>query len=177
MISLQKALLLALFFIFSALSPLYAQTEPVKAGEMITDTPPPSPLPDLSAPAAMIEAIEQRKNELEKRSQELDQKEERLRLMEQEVGQMLKKYSEIREVLEEKEKKRKLTEDEQLGRLAKMYAVMPPEEAAARIEKMDESLALNLLGKIKEKSAAQILTNLSPVKAAKLTEKLARPRR
>ncbi|MDC4205729.1 MAG: hypothetical protein MPW13_15340 [Candidatus Manganitrophus sp.] len=176
MIFLQKALLLALFFFFSAISPLYAQTEPVKAGEMITDAPPP-PSPRFVRPRRDDPGDRAEKKRARKRSQELDQKEERLRLMEQEVGQMLKKYSEIREALEEKEKKRKLTEDEQLGRLAKMYAVMPPEEAAARIEKMDESLALNLLEKIKEKSAAQILTNLSPVKAAKLTEKLARTRR
>ncbi|WDT75318.1 MAG: hypothetical protein MPW16_18880 [Candidatus Manganitrophus sp.] len=49
MISLQKALLLALFFFFSAISPLYAQTEPVKAGEMITDAPPP-PLSPICPP-------------------------------------------------------------------------------------------------------------------------------
>jgi flagellar motility protein MotE (MotC chaperone) len=149
----------------------YGQAEPpIKPGEMITDTRP----PDSSAPAAMIRAIEQRKNELDKRSQELDMKEERLRLMEQEVSQMLKKYAEIREALEEKEKKRKETEEKQVGRLAKMYEAMPPEEAAARIDKMNETLALTLLGKIKEKSAAQILAGLSPAKAAQLTEKLAR---
>lgn len=174
MIFLKRGFLLALSLLFSTTSFLDAQTEPpVKAGEIITDAPPPS----FSAPAAMIEAIEQRKGELDKRALELDLKEERLRLMEQEVSQMLKKYSGIREALEEKEKKRKLTEDEQIGRLAKMYAAMPSEEAAARIEKLDESLALTLLGRIKEKSAAQILTGLSPAKAAKLTEKLARPPR
>lgn len=170
MISLQRSVRLALIPLLISTA-LFAETEPaIKPGEIITDAAPRESPP----PAAMIRAIEQRKSELDKRSQELDLKEERLRLMEQEVSQMLKKYTEIREALEEKEKRRKQTEEKQVGRLAKMYEAMPPEEAAARIEKMDEALALTLLAKIKEKSAAQILTGLSAVKAAKLTEKLAR---
>jgi flagellar motility protein MotE (MotC chaperone) len=174
MTSLKEGLRFSLSLLFVWLSLAHAQVEsPIKPGEILTDTPP----RDSPAPAAMIRAIEQRKSELDKRSQELDLREERLRLMEQEVSQMLKKYSEIREALEEKEKKWKETEEKQVGRLAKMYEAMPAEEAAARIEKMDESLALTLLGKIKEKSAAQILTGLSPLKAAKLTEKLAKPPR
>lgn len=171
MSSIRKGFPLALILLLFFTPLLNAQTEPpVKAGEIITDAPPPDP----SSPPAMLRAIEQRKSELDKRAQALDQKEERLRLMEQEIGRMLKKQTEVREALEEKEKKRKQEEDKQVGRLAKMYEAMPPEEAAARIEKLDESLALTLLGKIKEKSAAQILTGLNPTKAAKLTEKLAR---
>ncbi|HLG22981.1 MAG TPA: hypothetical protein VI382_09205 [Candidatus Manganitrophaceae bacterium] len=58
-----------------------------------------------------------------------------------------------------------------------MYEAMPPEEAAARIEKMNESLALNLLGRIKEKIAAQILTGMNPTKAARMSEKLIKTQR
>lgn len=171
--SLRSGFRLAFFFFFLPLSPLYvyAQSEsPPKAGEIVTNAPP----PESSAPPAMLRAIEQRKGELDKRAHELELKEERLRIMEQEVSQMLKKYSEVRQALEEKEKNKKQEDEKVVGRLAKMYEAMPPEQAAARIEQLDEALALTLLGKIKEKSAAQILTGLNPSKAAKLTEKLAK---
>lgn len=173
--SVQHAVGLALWTIILIAPLLHAETEPPpKAGAMITHAPPP---PDPSSPAAMIRAIEQRKGELDQRAHELDLKEERIRQMEQEVSQMLKKYSQIRQTQEEKETKKKQEDEKQLGRLVKMYETMPAEEAAARIDRMDESFALSLLGKIKEKNAAQILAGLNPTKAAKLTEKLARSSR
>ena len=177
MTSIRRGFRLALFLLFLLAPPLPAETEPpLKGGEIITNEPSPdSPAPaDSTGPAAMIRAIEQRKSELDKRAKELDLKEERIRLMEQEVSQMLKKSTQVREALEQKEAKQKQIEEKQVGRLAKMYETMSPQEAAARIEQMNESLALTLLAKIKEKSAAQILTGLSPTKAARFTEKLAK---
>src|SRR5579871_2692112 len=172
---------LALFFFFLMNSPLHAQNAPTeppsKAGESVSTPPAAPPPPESPMPSAMLRAIEQRKSELDKRARELDQKEERLRLMEQEIGRMLKKSTEAREALEATEKKRKQEEERQVARLAKMYEAMPPDQAAARIEKLDESLELMLLGKIKEKSAAQILTGLNATKAAQLTEKLVKTAR
>ena len=50
---------------------------------------------------------------------------------------------------------------------------MPVEEAAQRIEKMREAVALDLLARLKSKTAGQILAALDPAKAARLVEKLA----
>ena len=61
---------------------------------------------------------------------------------------------------------------ESLKHLIKVYEAMDPEEAALRISKMKESLALDILAGIKDKKAAGMLAGIEPAKAAKLTEGL-----
>lgn len=46
-------------------------------------------------------------------------------------------------------------------------------EAAQRIEKMNEASALDLLARLKSKTVGQILASVNPIKAARLSEKLA----
>jgi flagellar motility protein MotE (MotC chaperone) len=61
---------------------------------------------------------------------------------------------------------------QRLGQLAKMYESMPAEEAAARIERMPDRKALEILRLLKSKSAGAILAQVRVDRAAKLTEEL-----
>ncbi len=132
---------------------------------------------ELQTPAVLIKAIEQRNTELDKRAEQLDAKEQRLRILEKEVDDMLKKYSKIREEIEQKETEQKKLDEPKYLRLAKIYEGMLPEVAAARIGEMKETVALNILTRIKEKTAAKILSGMDPAKAAKYSEKLVKPPR
>ncbi len=58
------------------------------------------------------------------------------------------------------------------AQLAKIYEAMPPEEAAARLERMPERKALEVLRLLKGKSAGSILAEVKPDRAARLTEQL-----
>lgn len=49
---------------------------------------------------------------------------------------------------------------------------MPPEEAATRLEKLDDDTATTLLLAIKPRQAAKILANVNPEKAAVLSKRL-----
>jgi flagellar motility protein MotE (MotC chaperone) len=60
-----------------------------------------------------------------------------------------------------------------MAHLSQAFESMPPEEAAQRIEKMNEASALDLLTRLKSKTVGQILASVNPTKAARLTEKLA----
>lgn len=60
------------------------------------------------------------------------------------------------------------------AQLAKIYESMPPEEAAARLERMPERKAMEVLRLIKGKSAGAILAEVKPERAARLTEQLLR---
>lgn len=152
----------------SLASPLFAQAPD-------SDSPPAAPAPSPSrAPDAMIKAIEQRSVDLDRRAEQLDLKDQRLRMIEQEVSEMLKKDTQLRDEIGQKEKEVHIGQEGQILRLAKMYESMPAEDAAIRMEQMEESLALNLLAKIKEKIAAQILSGMTPAKAAKFSEKLSK---
>lgn len=105
--------------------------------------------------------------------------EDRLRILQEDIA---KKTEELRRLKDEIEAKIKQNEElkaqlekaqaENYQRLAKIYESMPPEEAAARIEKLDEETATTLLLAIKPRQAAKILANVNPEKAAALSKRI-----
>ncbi|MBI5206469.1 MAG: hypothetical protein HY934_01630 [Candidatus Firestonebacteria bacterium] len=75
----------------------------------------------------------------------------------------------LQKLLEEK----KTHDDDNISTLTKLYANMPDDEAAAIINKIDETLALKILKKIKTDKAAAILSLLRTDEAVRLSNKLA----
>ncbi|MBN4054128.1 hypothetical protein JYT87_00295 [Nitrospira defluvii] len=126
-------------------------------------------------PLAMVEALKERSARIEQREMELKEREGRLHLLEEEIRAMIKGYTKLKEEVDRKEADRlsvrNQEKEKRIARLAKIFQSMPPREAANRIAKLKESTALALLRRIKEKNAAKILSNLSPTKAAKFSEK------
>jgi flagellar motility protein MotE (MotC chaperone) len=139
--------------------------------------------PALTVPEEMIAMFQQRKQDLERRENAVRTAEGQLALLKAEVEQILSKVEAV--------EKRRLGQDkttvnqqashrkqaaelrtQQLGQLAKMYESMPAEEAAARIERMADRKALEILRLLKSKSAGAILAQVKVDRAAKLTEEL-----
>jgi len=131
----------------------------------------------LHTPGALIKAVEQRHAELSRREENLLIRERQLKEMEKEVSAMLERYTILREEVERKQLQLDAATEEKYVNLSKTYAAMPPEEAATRLEQMEESLALNILARSKPKIAAKFLGNMTPAKAAKLSLKLVKPPR
>jgi len=163
-------ILAILFILFLKPSPLLAQTQNLNKNRPDETSAP----TESKTPATMIEAIQQRNADIDKRTEALDLKEQRLRIMEQEISKMIKEHTKILETINQKEAQRDQAQEARYSRLAKIYEKMPPEDAATRISRIEESLALNLLRVIKPKTVAQILSGLSPAKAAQFSEKLIR---
>ncbi|MCC2643394.1 MAG: uncharacterized protein K0S45_3807 [Nitrospira sp.] len=146
--------------------------------------------PATSVPREMFEMLEQRKRVL-------DQREAALRIAETNLVELRAELEAIvsrHEQLVEAEKKRKQAagkvapsgasdkskDSKNAGgprnvnqaQLAKIYETMPPEEAAARLERMAERKAIEVLRLIKGKTAGAILAEVKPERAARLTEQL-----
>lgn len=139
--------------------------------------------PALTVPEEMIAMFQQRKQDLERRENAVRTAEGQLALLKAEVEQILSKVEAVerRRLGQEKgalghqaspSKQAADLRTQQLGQLAKMYESMPPEEAAARIERMADRKALEILRLIKTKSAGAILAQVKVDRAAKLTEEL-----
>lgn len=126
-----------------------------------------SPPPDAGQ---LINALEKRKTELDKRAEEIEQENQRLQALKTELNALLVKFTQLKETA----KKTDSIDERQLEHLSKMYEAMPPKDAALRIERLKEPLALKLLSNIKPKVAAKILNEIKPLRAARLTEKLAK---
>jgi len=151
-----------------------AETPAGASPKPVSPQAPPSPeaSADSSMPPPLLKAIQDRMAELDRRAERLDQRERQLKIIEQELSGIVQENARLRKAMDQKEGQP--SPDKQFALLIKAYEQMPPEEAAARIQKMEESVALKILARVKPKSAAQILGGMPPNKAAKFSEKLAK---
>jgi flagellar motility protein MotE (MotC chaperone) len=125
---------------------------------------------------ALLKGLEKRKKGLEEREERIRQEEERLHLIKKDLEGMLAESIRVREDLQ-KLKAEAQSEDEAWQHLIKVYRTMAPEEAALRIEKMNEKVVLDLLSRMKGKDVGQILGFVAPSKAARISEKLSKRRK
>ena len=145
--------------------------------------------PAINAPREIFQMLEQRKRALDKREAALRGSEMHLLELKAELEQIVTRHEQAVEA----EKKRrqaaqsKATSEAEKSKatakpggaanvnqtqLAKIYETMPAEEAAARLERMPDRKALEVLRLIKGKSAGAILAEVKPERAARLTEQL-----
>ena len=154
---------------------------------------PPAPAvqgPGLDTPREIVEMLDLRKRDLDRREEAIRRNEERLLIVRGEIEQLLARN----EALEKRIQSARQKQEQQAGegqteqakamqerdrqaqeqkiKLAKIYESMPPEEAAARLERMPERKAAEILRLIKGKTAGSILAQVKVERAAKLTEQL-----
>ncbi len=133
---------------------------------------------NLSEEASLVKQLQDRLKELEEREQRLQQKEARIDGLQRDVEALAKRQAQEAERLKQRaaelnaDNSEQAGEDPSLTHLVKVYNAMDPEEAALRIEKMDERLALEILFGIKDKKAAVVLAGVNPAKAAALSQGL-----
>ena len=136
------------------------------------------PEKSMSEEAALITQLQERLKKIQEREQRLHQRQSRLEGLQRDVealaARQVKEAERLKKKAKELEgKENQVTEDDpSLVHLVKVYNAMDPEEAALRIEKMDEHLALEILAGIKDKKAAVVLAGVKPEKAALLTKGL-----
>jgi len=124
----------------------------------------------------MMKVLGDKEKELIRREEALKKEEERLNVLKNSLDLSLKEYSAIRERLKKELAANgdKNNQPQQwIGYVAKIYESMAPEEAAQRIEKMDNDMAVALLSKIKSKQAGKILGAIPAETAATLTKRIA----
>jgi len=57
--------------------------------------------------------------------------------------------------------------------LVQVYSTMKPAQAAKVLESLDEDLAVEIIGRMKKKNAAEVLNLMKPEKAQSFSEKFA----
>jgi flagellar motility protein MotE (MotC chaperone) len=153
-------------------------------------SPPPSAQaqgPALNVPEEVVAMFQQRQEDLERREKAVRMAEERFTILRTEIEQILSKVEAAEQRhLRLKEQQEKVVagqsavqnkqaaelRNQNHAQLSKMYESMPAEEAAARIERMPDRKALEILRLLKGKTAGSILAQVKVDRAAKLTEQL-----
>ena len=139
----------------------------------------PAPVKKMSIPSeALMKLLEERQQDLDRREAAVRRDEERLKLLRSDLEGLFGKPDKSGKAAGTTSPGAKSTGGASaiapnLVHLSQAFETMPVEEAAQRIDKMKEAVALGLLGRLKGKTAGQILAALSPAKAARFVEKLA----
>ncbi len=121
---------------------------------------------------SMIEAIKRREGELDAKEEDLRLTEERLNSLKSdlsakiaELNKKQAKYELVVQLVEE-------AQSERVKKTVKIYESMAPAEAAPRLEKLDDKMAVQILSKMNAKKAGRILGLVELEKAVKLTHML-----
>lgn len=102
--------------------------------------------------------------------------EERLSIIRADIQKELERLRKLKQEVEELQRlfdaKIEQKDSQYLSQLAKMYESMQPEEAARRIERLDDDTAVTIITALKPKTAGRILAQIDDSRAAVLSKKI-----
>ena len=145
--------------------PMPAEVDSLRVLEMPAD-----PFSMTDEEIDLLQALAERRRELDLRAHELEQREILLRAVEQRIEE---KAGGLRALLKQQENQ---TED-QYTSLVKIYESMKPKDAARIFEEMDLAVLMPVVERMKERKTAPILAKMSPAKATAITTQLAQRRK
>lgn len=122
---------------------------------------------------ALFRKLATRKTELDRREEQLSKLEEDLQRQRVEVDKRLQELSGLREKIAQQLKERVEQDQTRVDKLVQVYSSMKPQSAAKVVETINEDLAVEVLTKMKQKNAAEILNLLPADKSQRLSEKFA----
>lgn len=120
----------------------------------------------------LLASIARRQKDLDEREAALRDEEQRLAAIRRDIDGRIEELGRVHSRIEAFVKKIDEVSDERIKRVAKIYASMSPEEAATRLEQLDEKTAVMILANIRERSAAKILAFVNVKKSVELSQKL-----
>lgn len=124
------------------------------------------------AEKGILAVLNRKEKELQAREEDLVRNEERLNIVkadiEQRIAELKREHKEIAALV----KKIDEINDQRNKKIVKIYESMNPEEAASRIEKLDEEMAVMILASMSERKAAKVLSFVDVSKSAKLSQSL-----
>jgi flagellar motility protein MotE (MotC chaperone) len=122
---------------------------------------------------ALLERLSERRAELEKRQSELDMRDTLLKAAEKKLGERLNELKQAEERIVAATQQKEEVELQRLKNLVTMYESMKAKEAAKIFEKLDVKLATDVARLIQPRRMSEILAQMTPEAAQRLTVELA----
>jgi flagellar motility protein MotE (MotC chaperone) len=117
--------------------------------------------------------LTERKNALDSREEDLARMELEIQKQREDLDTKIKSLEETRANISTVLNERAVKDMEKVEALTQMYSNMKPGQAAKVLESVDEDLAVEVLGKMKKKNAAEIMNLMKSEKAQIFSEKFA----
>ena len=141
----------------------------------ISTTPPEPIKPSVSAgERAVLESLQQRRQELDTRARENDVRDSLLKAAEKRIEQRMQELKDMEQRLQGAEKKKDDEEASKFKSLVVMYENMKPKDAGRIFDRLDMSVLIEVASRIKPQKMSDILAQMSAEAAEKLTVELAR---
>lgn len=132
-----------------------------------------------ATPEAKVRLLQELDRQIDERRKEIAREEESLaalkRALEAAKQDLLKekeKLEALRGQVEEDLGKRGKAEEERLAQVAKIYAAMKPKEASSALEKMNEELAVGILGRLPNRTVGKIFDVMGKDTVRRLTARM-----
>jgi flagellar motility protein MotE (MotC chaperone) len=125
------------------------------------------------AERAILESLQKRRAELDARAHELDVREDLLRAAEKRVASRIEELKELEARIDTVLQQRDQAEASRFKNVVTMYESMKAKDAAKIFDGLDISVLLDVARAINPRSMSEILAQMSPAKAQRLTAELA----
>lgn len=142
------------------------------APEEVTDT---MILPIETSRDALLERLGERRVAMEEREQDLRVREQLLEAAEQRLEQRLAELGALEERVLESVQSQEDRESEEIGRLVQLYSAMRAKDAAAIFDGLDLGILVEVATAMNPRKMADILGNMEPDAARRLTIAMAGP--
>ena len=124
------------------------------------------------AEKGLLAVLNRKEKELQSREEDLERNEERLNIVKADIDRRIAELKRVHEEIAAFVKKIDEVKDQRVRKIVKIYESMNPEEAASRMEKLDEEMAVMILAAMSERKAAKVLSFVGVAKSAKLSQAL-----
>jgi flagellar motility protein MotE (MotC chaperone) len=121
----------------------------------------------------VLQALSQRREELEARDRELQQRAALLAATEQRMDRKLQELKVLQATIEGLVARHDAEEEKKFKSLVKIYENMKPRDAAQIFEQLEMEVLLEVVGRMSERKVAPILAEMDPGKAKDVTFQLA----
>ncbi|MDO8295519.1 MAG: MotE family protein [Caulobacter sp.] len=122
----------------------------------------------------MLQSLGIRRGELDKREDDIDMQLQLLAAAEAKLDARVKALDALKGDIQGLLGQADAQQQAEVTRMVAVFSAMKPKDAAARMTLLDDSVRLPIAAKMKERTLAAILAQMSPPEAKKMTESLAR---
>lgn len=139
-------------------------------GTVVTTEP-----PRIASPGerAVLERLQDRREEIERRARELDMRESLMKQAEKRIDAKLLEVKKTETKLKESTEAGEKSDKERFKSLVTMYENMKPKDAARILDRLDIQILVEVTSQIAPRKMSEILGQMSPQAAEKLTVELA----
>jgi flagellar motility protein MotE (MotC chaperone) len=148
--------------------PQVASTAPAPAAELPRD-----PTRFNQSEIDLLQALGARRDSLDQRERSLDQREALLKAAEKRFEEKVADLDAVKLELQQMLAKNNQEEDARLRSLVRIYESMKPKEAALIFDKLETTVLIGVVERMKENKVAPILASMQPDRARQVTDMLA----